>query len=155
MGLRLLYIFGGGLGSLKAGCGGGMRFQAAWVGMCDRQPENTKWHGDGLSPNQRQWHAKQNHNHQQPLSTRNHVYKHFRLPLLIRQRQPENMERSKNLPPFVGIVGIIIAVILHANLNRLASFFAPPCVGVAQGVHAAAVFLLVKMLALADFYHAR
>ena len=85
----------------------------------------------------------------------NHVYKHFRLPLLIRQRQPENMERSKNLPPFVGIVGIIIAVIFHADFNRLAPFFAPPCVGVAQGVHAAAVFLLVKMLALADFYHTR
>ena len=85
----------------------------------------------------------------------NHVYKHFRLPLLIRQRQPENMERSKNLPPFVGIVGIIIAVIFHADFNRLAPFLAPPSVGVAQGVHAAAVFLLIKMLALADFYHAR
>ncbi|EEP68659.1 hypothetical protein GCWU000324_00562 [Kingella oralis ATCC 51147] len=36
--------------------------------VCNRQPENTKWHDNGVSPNQRQWHAKQNHNHQQPLS---------------------------------------------------------------------------------------
>ena len=123
--------------------------------VCNRQPENTKWH-DTTAYRQINDNGTLNKtttiNNPYP---RNHVYKHFRLPLLIRQRQPENMERSKNLPPFVGIVGIIIAVIFHADFNRLAPFLAPPCVGVAQGVHAAAVFLLIKMLALADFYHTR
>src|SRR5690242_7941679 len=44
---------------------------------------------------------------------------------------------------------------LGAELDQGAALASPVPIGVTQGINTAAIFLLIKLLALADFYHAR
>src|SRR3546814_10132086 len=54
-----------------------------------------------------------------------------------------------------GRFGVVLAVILDADLDAVAALRSAVAVGIAQRVHTAAVFLLIKLFAFADFDHAR
>jgi len=58
------------------------------------------------------------------------------------------------IAPLHGLF-FFVAVIFHADFNRGATLRFAVVVGIAQRIGAAAIFLLIKMLAFADFYHAR
>src|SRR5580658_1837518 len=65
---------------------------------------------------------------------------------------PGEGEASRLLLAGSGVVALVIE--LSAERNRQAAAAAAVLIGVAQRIDAAAIFLLIKFLALADFDHA-